>query len=127
LHANSFFLKMTAFWDIAPCSLVEVGRRFRGVYCLHHQEWDYTAQYPRWLSSSYSPPWEPEISLSFLLINTTTLFQSPSRHQTRSSTLFHLGRRRKFWTASHLNVTRRKSMDLYDVTCNFTAVQTHCL
>jgi hypothetical protein len=30
-------LKMTAFWDIAPCSLVEVDRRFRCAYCLHHQ------------------------------------------------------------------------------------------
>jgi hypothetical protein len=26
----------TAFWGIAPCSLIEVGWRFRGVYCLHH-------------------------------------------------------------------------------------------
>jgi hypothetical protein len=29
-------MKMTAFWDIAPCSLIEGDRRFRGVYC-HHQ------------------------------------------------------------------------------------------
>jgi hypothetical protein len=29
-------LKMIAFWDIAPCSLVEVDRRFRGAYCLRH-------------------------------------------------------------------------------------------
>jgi hypothetical protein len=28
---------MTAFWDIASCSLVKVGRRFTGAYCLHHQ------------------------------------------------------------------------------------------
>jgi hypothetical protein len=24
------------FWEVAPCSMVEVYRRFRGVYCLHH-------------------------------------------------------------------------------------------
>jgi hypothetical protein len=30
-------LKMTAFWDIAPCSLAEVDRRFRGAYCLRYQ------------------------------------------------------------------------------------------
>jgi hypothetical protein len=30
-------LKMTAFWDISPCSLVEVHRLFRGAYCLHHE------------------------------------------------------------------------------------------
>jgi hypothetical protein len=27
--------KMTVFWNVEPCSLVETGRRFRG--CLHHQ------------------------------------------------------------------------------------------
>jgi hypothetical protein len=27
----------TALWDIAPCSLVEVDRRFKGAYCLHYQ------------------------------------------------------------------------------------------
>jgi hypothetical protein len=26
---------MTVFWDVLPCSLVEVHRRFRGVCCLH--------------------------------------------------------------------------------------------
>jgi hypothetical protein len=30
-------MKMTAFGDIAPCSLVEADRRFRGAYCLHRQ------------------------------------------------------------------------------------------
>jgi hypothetical protein len=25
------------FWDVAPCSLVEINRRFVGVYCLHLQ------------------------------------------------------------------------------------------
>jgi hypothetical protein len=35
-------IKMTAFWDMSPCSLVEVGlyRRFKGAYCLHHQVHD---------------------------------------------------------------------------------------
>jgi hypothetical protein len=30
-------MKMTVFWDVAPCCLVKVYRRFRGAYCLHHQ------------------------------------------------------------------------------------------
>jgi hypothetical protein len=30
-------MKMTVFWDIAPCSLVEINLYFRGTYCLHHQ------------------------------------------------------------------------------------------
>jgi hypothetical protein len=29
-------LKMAAFWDVAPCNLVDTNRRFRGAYCLHH-------------------------------------------------------------------------------------------
>jgi hypothetical protein len=30
-------MKMTALWDKSPCSLVEVNRRFRGVFCLNRQ------------------------------------------------------------------------------------------
>jgi hypothetical protein len=29
-------MKMTVFWDTAPCGLIKIGRRFRGVYCLHY-------------------------------------------------------------------------------------------
>jgi hypothetical protein len=29
-------MKMTVFWDVAPCIVVEVYRRFSGAYCLHH-------------------------------------------------------------------------------------------
>jgi hypothetical protein len=28
---------LTLPWNIAPCSLVEIDRRFRGSYCLHYQ------------------------------------------------------------------------------------------
>jgi hypothetical protein len=31
-------MKVTAFWVMVPCSLVEVDWCFRGVYCLHHQD-----------------------------------------------------------------------------------------
>jgi hypothetical protein len=27
-------LKMTVFWDVESCKLIETDRRFRGVYCL---------------------------------------------------------------------------------------------
>lgn len=30
-------LKITIFWNVTPCSLVEVGQRFRGSYCFHRQ------------------------------------------------------------------------------------------
>jgi hypothetical protein len=73
-------VKIAVFWDVAPYSLVEIYRRFRGVYCLFHQGdddddggskhlWnvgeflpDYTAQHPRRQSPLYSSPREPEIS-----------------------------------------------------------------
>jgi hypothetical protein len=29
--------KMAVFWDVAPCGLVEVYRRFRGAFCLYNQ------------------------------------------------------------------------------------------
>jgi hypothetical protein len=31
-------MEMTVIWGVAPCSLAEIGSRFTGVYCLHHQE-----------------------------------------------------------------------------------------
>jgi hypothetical protein len=71
-------IKLRVFWDVVPCSHVEVDRCFRVAYCLHrhrHDEGgstplcnvgqlqrDYTALHPRRLYTSYSPPWEPEIS-----------------------------------------------------------------
>jgi hypothetical protein len=39
-------MKVTAFWDIELCILIEVGQHFRGAYCLHHQGYD-VAIYPR--------------------------------------------------------------------------------
>jgi hypothetical protein len=30
-------MKVTVFWDVALCSLVEIDRRFRSAYCLHYQ------------------------------------------------------------------------------------------
>jgi hypothetical protein len=53
LNAKIKTMKMTAFWDIAPYSLVEVDRRSRGAYGLRYQDDflpDYKAQYPRRLS-----------------------------------------------------------------------------
>jgi hypothetical protein len=30
-------MKIAVFWIVAPCSLVDVYRRFRGTCCLHYQ------------------------------------------------------------------------------------------
>jgi hypothetical protein len=63
-------MKMTVFWVVAPCSLIEVYQRFRGPCCLRHQGPDdgsskylcrnvgkllpdYTALQPRRQPSSY--------------------------------------------------------------------------
>jgi hypothetical protein len=35
-------MKMTAFWDVAPCSLMEADQCFMGEYCLHHLGDEYT-------------------------------------------------------------------------------------
>jgi hypothetical protein len=70
---------MAVFWVVAPCSLVEVYRRFRlfaasiiraialdggskHIWNVGKLLPDYTEQQPRRQPSSYSPPWEPEIS-----------------------------------------------------------------
>jgi hypothetical protein len=34
---SSASMKFRVFWDVAPCSKVDVDRRFRGAHCLHHQ------------------------------------------------------------------------------------------
>lgn len=30
-------MKIAIFWEVAPCSLVGIARRFRGACCLRHQ------------------------------------------------------------------------------------------
>jgi hypothetical protein len=52
MHGNCFIqvrfevltaasMKMAVFWVVAPCSLVEIYRRFRSACCLHHQGGSY--------------------------------------------------------------------------------------
>jgi hypothetical protein len=36
-EVRGVWTKMTVFWNDEPCSLVEIARRFRGTYCLHHE------------------------------------------------------------------------------------------
>jgi hypothetical protein len=39
-------MKMTAFGDRVPCSLAEVGRRFRSAYCLRYQAMKFSVHRP---------------------------------------------------------------------------------
>jgi hypothetical protein len=48
-------MKMTVFWDVAPCSLVETDWRFRGAYCHHHQDDELITQHLYFFCYSYSP------------------------------------------------------------------------
>jgi hypothetical protein len=36
-HSDLVCLKMAVFWEVAPCSLLEVYQRVRGPCCFHHQ------------------------------------------------------------------------------------------
>jgi hypothetical protein len=45
-------MKITVFWDLVPCSIVEIDRRFRGAYCFHHHGALMMARCPRRQSSS---------------------------------------------------------------------------
>jgi hypothetical protein len=38
-------MKIRAFWNLAPSSLVVVDRRFRSAYCLHHQDYHRNISY----------------------------------------------------------------------------------
>jgi hypothetical protein len=71
---------MTAVWDIAPCSLVEVDRRFSNddggstyLWNVSLFQLDYKTLFSKVLSPSYSPPWEPEISQNFMSVNNNRL------------------------------------------------------
>jgi hypothetical protein len=37
IRLETEFLKFIVFWDVLPCSKIDVDRRFRGACCLHHQ------------------------------------------------------------------------------------------
>jgi hypothetical protein len=69
-------VELTALWDMPPYSLLEYDRcllvlrageaitmdAVEYIWKFYQLLRDYTALYPRRLSSSHSPPWEPEIS-----------------------------------------------------------------
>jgi hypothetical protein len=71
--ARTFELR---FWVVAPCSLIELYRRFRGpddggskdLWNVGKLLPDYRALQPRRQPSSYSPPWEPQILLIVMLL-----------------------------------------------------------
>jgi hypothetical protein len=47
---HELWTKIRTFWDVALCSLIGIDRRFRGAYCLHHQDYEL----PLLLNSGFS-------------------------------------------------------------------------
>jgi hypothetical protein len=54
LRWNAYMFKLTVFWDVAPCSLVDIYRRFRGACCPHPSPdwWRQQAPLKHWSISS---------------------------------------------------------------------------
>jgi hypothetical protein len=38
LILKKYGMRMTVFWDVVPRSMIDIDRRFRIAYCLHHLE-----------------------------------------------------------------------------------------
>jgi hypothetical protein len=72
--------EVAVFWVVAPCSLVEVNRRFRGACGLHHQ------------GDESSIPLDSETSVNF--------YQTTRRNNPEDSLHLHTRRREKL--KSHL-------------------------
>jgi hypothetical protein len=77
--------KKAIFWDVAPCSLTEIDKHFRGAYCLHHQGThhpDNGGNKCQWVNFYETTEHSiPENSLSPMLVNLlefiTTLYMFP--------------------------------------------------
>lgn len=102
-------VKVIVFWHVASCSLVKAYRHFKSAYCLHYQGgrsrsetsvkfYQTTLSYIPDNLSTYSPPWDPKISLNVLSI----LWKSYCRQRTVSRELWY--RPQKYITFSpHLD------------------------
>jgi hypothetical protein len=52
-------MKVTTFWHFAPCSVVEIYRRFGGAYYFHHQGDVSLSGFVEWLA--LQPSWLPDL------------------------------------------------------------------
>jgi hypothetical protein len=70
-------LKMAVFWVVAPCRLLSVYRRFRGLYCLHHQGDELSLVNSYQTTRRYNP-WQPFSTFTsawYILTDLHTTFQ----------------------------------------------------
>jgi hypothetical protein len=109
-------MKMSAFWDIAPCSHVEVNRRFR----------DYMALYPKRLSSTANILIFFFFVLSFhLLCFFLSFFLEPSIKLYYSYTVSIICRNvssRVIQESTPLNRIRKKKHEIFEQTCSITCL-----
>jgi hypothetical protein len=70
-----YSLKMAVFWDVAPCNLVKIGRRFRDAFWIHHQ------------GESPLNLWIPEMSVSFYEITRRNISEDSHLHIRRRENL----------------------------------------
>jgi hypothetical protein len=68
------YMIMTVFWDVVLCNLIEIDQCLRGAYCLHNQDETAWCNIPE-DSSSYLPPWEPEISHVYIMLYFIALYR----------------------------------------------------
>jgi hypothetical protein len=76
-------MKLTVFWDVALCTLVEVFRRFRGAYCLHQQGLDDGCSKHLWNVGNLLPDYTaniPEYSYLQDLFSPTSLISIRLRY-----------------------------------------------
>jgi hypothetical protein len=55
---------LAVFWDVAPCSLIDINQHFRRAYCLRYLFNIYQMEQPRKQAYSCLLPWEPQTSSS---------------------------------------------------------------
>jgi hypothetical protein len=99
-------MKISVFWDFAPCSLIHADSRFRRAYCLHHQEavnssetyvnihqttWcniQKTAILTHEYTELYNWPWKKIFWHFILCLNLPTIFSSLSSVVLKMCTVF---------------------------------------
>jgi hypothetical protein len=73
-------MKMTVFWDVAPCSLVEMYRRIRDAYCLHHQGNELFSLYQ---TTRRNFPEDSHLHIHLYLLGPKIYTNEPNRMNTR--------------------------------------------
>jgi hypothetical protein len=119
-------MKMTFFWDVAPCSLEDVDRHFRGPYCLHYQGDLFLTLLFRmsWCSNySCSLPWKLEGVIRFLHTEVALSVDGDGDSLCRATTASSLFINRPSLSVPH----RTKSKTIIPEICGWSSVTSPCI